>query len=49
MQRVSSYAMMTPFEGAKTQLYLAASPEVSEKDYRCVNLSPFLPLRELTR
>ncbi|BGP30779.1 hypothetical protein JCM10296v2_002536 [Rhodotorula toruloides] len=34
MQSISSYAAMTPFEGAKTQLYLAASPEVSEKDYR---------------
>lgn len=34
MQSISSYAAMTPFEGAKTQLYLAASPEVDEKDYR---------------
>lgn len=31
---------MTPDDGAKTQIYLAASPEVDEKDYRCVSLSP---------
>lgn len=43
MQSISSYAAMTPFEGAKTQLYLAASPEVSEKDYRCAPSSPSLP------
>lgn len=28
---------MTPFEGAKTQLYLAGSPEVEEKNYRSVS------------
>lgn len=27
---------MTPFAGAKTQLYLAGSPEVEEKNYRWV-------------
>ncbi|GAA6038880.1 hypothetical protein JCM8097_000549 [Rhodosporidiobolus ruineniae] len=31
---ITRYLAMTPFEGAKTQLYLAASKEVDEKDYR---------------
>lgn len=30
---------MTPDDGAKTQIYLAASREVDEKDYRCADLS----------
>lgn len=29
---------MSTFSGAKTQLYLAGSPEVEEKNYRCVPL-----------
>ncbi|GAA5975765.1 hypothetical protein JCM10908_005274 [Rhodotorula pacifica] len=31
---------MTPFEGAKTQLYLAGSPEVEEKNYRALYFTP---------
>ncbi|GAA5882013.1 hypothetical protein JCM3774_003243 [Rhodotorula dairenensis] len=31
---------MTPFEGAKTQLYLAGSPEVEEKNYRGMYFNP---------
>ncbi|GAA5967286.1 hypothetical protein JCM11641_000502 [Rhodosporidiobolus odoratus] len=40
---MSRYAM-TPFEGAKTQLYLAASPEVDEKDYRGEYFTPIATL-----
>lgn len=32
------YFLMSPEDGAKTQIYLAASPEVDEKDYRCARV-----------
>ncbi|BGP38625.1 hypothetical protein JCM10450v2_002574 [Rhodotorula kratochvilovae] len=34
INKVQHYFLMTPDDGAKTQIYLAASPEVDEKDYR---------------
>ena len=40
MQPLWNLFGMTPFEGAKTQLYLAGSPEVEEKNYRCVRSRP---------
>lgn len=40
VKATTSRFLMTPDDGAKTQIYLAASPEVDEKDYRCVSLSP---------
>lgn len=40
MQKISSKVMMTPEEGAKTQLYACASPEVDEKDLRGAYLFP---------
>lgn len=38
MQLLWNSIAMTPFDGAKTQLYLAGSPEVEEKNYRQVGL-----------
>jgi len=34
------YFLMSPEDGAKTQIYLAASPEVDEKDYRGLYFVP---------
>ncbi|GAA5836069.1 hypothetical protein JCM9279_002184 [Rhodotorula babjevae] len=34
VKATTSRFLMTPDDGAKTQIYLAASPEVDEKDYR---------------
>lgn len=49
MQPLWNLFGMTPFEGAKTQLYLAGSPEVEEKNYRCVrSRQKFLGLTDLS-
>ncbi|GAA5892879.1 hypothetical protein JCM5296_006031 [Sporobolomyces johnsonii] len=40
MTKLAPYITMTPTEGAKTQLYLAASPEVDSKDYRAKYFTP---------
>lgn len=40
MQPLWNLFGMTPFEGAKTQLYLAGSPEVEEKNYRAMYFVP---------
>lgn len=36
MAWLSSYIAMTPFEGAKTQIWAATSPEVDEQDLKFV-------------
>ncbi|GAA5954220.1 hypothetical protein JCM21900_006967 [Sporobolomyces salmonicolor] len=40
MGKLGAYITMSPTEGAKTQLFLAASPEVDEKDYRAKYFTP---------
>ncbi|GAA5922433.1 hypothetical protein JCM1841_004907 [Sporobolomyces salmonicolor] len=40
MSKLGAYITMSPTEGAKTQLFLAASPEVDEKDYRAKYFTP---------
>ncbi|GAA5821268.1 hypothetical protein JCM11251_004543 [Rhodosporidiobolus azoricus] len=42
------YFAMTPFEGAKTQLYLAGSPEVDEKNYHAKYFVPIATPHEPT-
>jgi NAD(P)-dependent dehydrogenase (short-subunit alcohol dehydrogenase family) len=34
VQKLARFIAMTPFDGAKTQLYAATSPEVDEKDLK---------------
>ena len=48
MQPLWNLFGMTPFEGAKTQLYLAGSPEVEEKNYRCVCEADILRINSCT-
>lgn len=41
MQKMSGWMLMSPLDGAKTQLYAATSPEVDELNLKSVGFRTF--------